>query len=170
MTNAEYPAARRDDLVVQETDDEVLVYDLRSNKASCLNSTAALVWSQCDGTRSLDEITEAVSTGAKEEVSTDLIRLALSQLSKGRLLEGNYALEDCTDRISRRELIKRIGLTSTIALPVVASMVAPSAVQAQTCVGNDGVCTTSGQCCSMCCKDVGGGVNQCKPGGGACLP
>jgi hypothetical protein len=170
MTNAEYPTARRDDLVVQETDDEVLVYDLRTNKASCLNSTAALVWNHCDGTRDVDEITGLVSIAAKREVSTDVIRLALSQLSRGALLERDVAIAARTDGVSRRELVKRIGLTSTIALPVVASMVAPSAVQAQTCVGNDGACTTSAQCCSMCCKDVGGGVNQCKPGGGACLP
>src|SRR5262245_56005745 len=102
MKNAEYPTARRDDLVVQETDGEVLVYDVRSNKASCLNSTAALVWNQCDGRKNVNDITEAVSTFTKNKVSSDVINLALSQLSKSRLLQEQYTFNSGTDRVSRR--------------------------------------------------------------------
>ena len=41
------PKSRTDNLVVQEMNDEVLVYDLDSNKAVCLNETAAIVWKSC---------------------------------------------------------------------------------------------------------------------------
>ena len=44
MDNSQYPVARKSGLVVQEMPDEVLVYDLNSNKAHCLNQTAASVW------------------------------------------------------------------------------------------------------------------------------
>jgi hypothetical protein len=43
-TRALMPRARRDELVVEELDDETLVYDLERHKARCLNHTAALVW------------------------------------------------------------------------------------------------------------------------------
>ncbi len=43
------PLARKADLVTKEVADEVLVYDLKSHKAHCLNQTAALVWKYCDG-------------------------------------------------------------------------------------------------------------------------
>jgi len=159
MTNAEYPTARRDDLVVQETDSEVLVYDLKSNKASCLNSTAALVWNQCDGRKNVDEITKAVSAFTESQVSTDVINLALSQLSKSRLLEGQYSFEAGTDRVSRREVIKKIGLSSAIALPAVVTLLAPEA-QAQVSACNAG---------AICTCTISGMDAQANPGQ-ACAP
>lgn len=47
ISNDFYPIARKTDLVIQEADDEVLIYDLSTNKASCLNKTAAFVWQNC---------------------------------------------------------------------------------------------------------------------------
>ena len=44
-TRALMPRARQDELVVEELQDETLVYDLKRHKARCLNRTAALVWS-----------------------------------------------------------------------------------------------------------------------------
>src|SRR5262245_671974 len=146
MTNAEYPTARRDDLVVQETDNEVLVYDLKSNKASCLNSTASLVWNHCDGRKDVGEITKAVSAFTGSKVSTDVVNLALSQLSKSRLLKDQYTFDAGPDRVSRREVIKKIGLSSAVALPVVVTLLAPEArAQASACnVGAICNCTVSG--------------------------
>ncbi len=46
------PVARHKNLIVKELPDETLIYDLDSDKAHCLNQTAALVWKNCDGTRS----------------------------------------------------------------------------------------------------------------------
>ena len=43
------PKARKENLVVQESNGEVLIYDLDTNKAFCLNETSALVWQACDG-------------------------------------------------------------------------------------------------------------------------
>ena len=43
-TRALMPRARQDELVVEELQDETLVYDLERHKARCLNRTAALVW------------------------------------------------------------------------------------------------------------------------------
>jgi len=158
MTNAEYPTARRDDLVVQETDDEVLVYDLKTNKASCLNSTASLVWKQCDGTKNVEEITEAVSAAVEATVSEDLVKLALSELSTNRLLVRPHSEDSFPDRLSRRQLVKKIGLSSAIAVPVVISLLAPPAyAQASACnIGVTCTCTISGM-------DAGGFGMACAP-------
>jgi len=43
---AQLPLARKDQLIVKEVDDEVLVYDLKTDQAHCLNKTAALVWKE----------------------------------------------------------------------------------------------------------------------------
>ena len=51
-----YPKTRQNDLVVQELPDEVLIYDLKNNKAYCLNHTAAFVWQHSDGQTPVKQI------------------------------------------------------------------------------------------------------------------
>ena len=43
MNSSQIPVARKEGLVIQETSNEVLVYDLTINKAFCLNQTSAIV-------------------------------------------------------------------------------------------------------------------------------
>ena len=168
MNNEFRAVARRLDLVVQRSDDEILVYDLRSNEAMCLNASSASVWERCDGTRSPRDIAHDLSRKLKTPVSEEFVDLALSELARHELLTNAEYPEN--RRVSRRQLIRRVGMASMIGLPLVASMVAPQAALAQSCTANNSSCTLSAQCCSNCCKNVSPGANQCKPGGGACLP
>jgi hypothetical protein len=163
MGKSEKPLSRKEDLVVQELNGEVLIYDLRKNKAFCLNETSALVWQACDGNNSISDIGEKIG-------SEDIVWLALDELKKERLIEDGTSPASKFNGMSRRDVIKKIGIGSVIALPVVASLVAPAAAHAQSCFALGASCTTSSQCCSTCCKNVSPSVNQCKPGGGACLP
>ena len=47
------PSTRKSDIVVQKTGEEVLIYDLKVDKAFCLNETSALIWQACDGKKLL---------------------------------------------------------------------------------------------------------------------
>ena len=47
------PQARRSGLIIQEVDSEILIYDQNTDKAHCLNQTAANVWKYCDGETTL---------------------------------------------------------------------------------------------------------------------
>jgi hypothetical protein len=162
--------ARKDELVIQEVAGEILIYDLRSDKAICLNQTSALIWQHCDGEQNISEIASKIQKKLDAQVNEEIVWFALDQLEKENLLANEEKIPNKFEALSRREVIKKIGLTSVIALPVISSLVAPMAVHAQSCLANDSPCTASAQCCSNCCKNVGGGINQCKPGGGACLP
>jgi|SRR5215203_2599710 len=140
MNNPQNPVARNTGLVIQEVPDEVLVYDMETNKAHCLNKTAALVWKSCDGTRNVSQIAEFVGAQAGETVADDLVWLAIDQLGANDLLEKPVKAD--FKGISRRDVIKRIGLTSMVALPVIASLVAPpTALAVGSCA-----CTSNGQC------------------------
>ena len=55
-TRALMPRARQDELIVEELQDETLVYDLKRHKAHCLNRTSALVWRRCDGRTTVAEV------------------------------------------------------------------------------------------------------------------
>ena len=146
------PEARREGLVVQEMSEEVLVYDRERNKAHCLNRTAALVWSHCDGNKSVAEMARAIAEETNAPVDEDLIWLGVEQLSKMHLLRERAMMPEHKTGLSRREVIRRIGLTAAVALPVVTSIVAPTAAQAANCFASGQACTTSAQCCSGICN------------------
>lgn len=155
MNNPNNPIARQNGLVVQEMPDEVLVYDLDTNKAHCLNGSAALVWKSCDGNNSVADIVKQFESNGNGKVTEDFVWLAIDQLNDNNLLEGKVAPRFAGQ--SRRQVLKTIGLASMVALPVIASLVAPqSALGSVSCA-----CTTSNECLTMtACPSM-----TCNPNG-----
>lgn len=155
----ENPVARQDGLVMQEVPDELLVYDLRTDKAHCLNRSAAMVWKLCDGTNSVDDIVRQFKAGGGGTITQDFVWLALSQLDEKRLLDTTVAPRFKGE--SRRQLIRKIGYVSA-ALPLIASLVAPARLQSL----SDCVCASPAQCVmSMNCPST----TNCNPLG-LCAP
>ncbi|MBX7173279.1 MAG: hypothetical protein K1X72_20080 [Pyrinomonadaceae bacterium] len=97
-----------------------------------------------------------------------LVWLALDQLKKENLIENEVVIPDQFEGMSRRQIIKKIGFGSLIALPIVASLVAPSGAMAASCNNVLGACPTvtnpSPFCCPgamACVNTTGAGPNQC---------
>lgn len=146
--------ARQNGLVVQEMPDEVLVYDLDTNKAHCLNQSAALVWKSCDGTNSVGDIVRQFESTGGGKVTEDFVWLAIDQLNENGLLDGKVAPRFAGQ--SRRQVLKTIGLASMVALPVIASLVAPkSALGAASCT-----CQSDANCVGRGCP-----TNTCNTRG-----
>ncbi len=155
MNNSQKPTARKEGLVIQEMPDEVLVFDLETNKAHCLNETAAFVWKACDGKNSVADITKLFGNQSGTPVQENLVWLAIDQLNENNLLEAELKAD--FNGQSRREVIKKIGLAAVVALPIISSLVAPTAALAVTCSGMNGsTCTVNGagsRCCGgVCCQ------------------
>jgi hypothetical protein len=143
------PAARREELVIHEVEGETLVYDLKSHKAHCLNPTAALVWKHCDGKRTVEQVALRLERELQTSVSAEVVWMALDQLEKLRLLEAPVERAPGMARMSRRELARRLGVATAIALPFIASINAPAAIQAASCAGVEEPCGgTNPPCCS----------------------
>ena len=162
--------ARQEGLVIQELPDEILVFDLETNKAHCLNQTAAFVWKSCDGEKSVTDIVRLLGNESGNPVPEDLVWLAIDQLNENNLL--NEPVTANFKNQTRREVIKRIGLAAVIALPLVSSLVAPTAALAAGC---SSAANNTGAGCggpmSICC----GGVcctqqNACGAGSGGGNP
>ena len=166
------PRARSEGLVVEELTDELLVYDLERNKAHCLNLTAAAVWKQCNGRRTVADIARrlvGLPGGQKtsgsvelmdgtrdrasdpEQLTEQVVWLALEQLSRDHLLEERMSWPAALPRVSRREALRRIGIGAAITIPIVVSITAPTAVQAGTCKPHNASCSTGIECCSTIC-------------------
>ena len=147
------PAARKSRLVVRELAEEVLVYDESDHRAHCLNRTAALVWKSCDGKTPVSGIAERVSGQLSAPVSDEVVWLALDQLAEFDLLaRGESRPAAAPDLVSRRGMLRRLGIAAAVSLPLITSVVSPTAAEAQS------PCNEENCPPPMCCS------------GGVCLP
>lgn len=169
-TEAQQPAlARNEELVIQDLPDEVLVYDLRSYKAHCLNGTAAFIWNHCDGETSAAQIAKLMEEEYKTPVREDAVWFTLDKLSKADLLEKQITLPPAQAGMSRRSAIRRLGFGAMLAVPMVMSIVTPAAAAAasvpivcQACrKKSDGVCPTECEnILGTCYNNSGCGAGQ----------
>ena len=146
------PKARHNDLVVQELGDEVLVYDLKLHQAHCLNRTAALIWEHCDGKQTVGGLARMLEQKLGVVTDEEVVWLGLRQLNKFHLLQKRMAPSAGPERISRRELGRRLGAATALSLPLIVSVAAPTAAQAATGGLPDGSrCEVDADCASNCC-------------------
>jgi hypothetical protein len=155
-----FPKARKDNVIIREFGDEVLLYDRSRDKALCLNRTAALVWKHCDGRTSIEQITnrlgKEISRDFETPIDERLVWYAISQLRREHLLKEQVeiprrVLASVNGHLDRRQVIRALGLTAIVAVPLVTAIIAPTAAQAATCLGSGVACTSSAQCCSGLC-------------------
>jgi len=83
------PPPRRTDIVEEELDGEVVLFDLRSGSTYQLNETALAVWRNCDGHVSTREIAEQLAQAYEVEFET-----ALDHVEQLVALLGQSALLD----------------------------------------------------------------------------
>ena len=146
------PQARRGGLIIQEVDSEILIYDQNTNKAHCLNQTAAKVWKYCDGETTLADACSALSRDLETPVDEKLVWYAVDQFAKDNLLEKDIEPPAfIITGMNRRQMVRTLGLAAVVAVPLVTSIVAPTPVQAATCLPSGQPCATSAQCCSGLC-------------------
>lgn len=168
MKSKYLPLCRSENIVIQKLADETLLYDLEVDKAFCLNETSALIWGACDGKKTLAEISSELTKKLNSTITEEIVFLALNSLNKEGLLVHNDKFNNKFNGMSRREVIKKIGLATAVALPVISSLIAPTAADALSCFASGVVCSTSrdtfstAQCCSGTCLYRGASVpNTC---------
>ena len=126
------PKARVSDLVIQNSGNELLIFDLKTNTALSLNETSARIWQSCDGKREAADIGSYLEESDGVYVDQDLVLLAIRQLSDSNLLAAKTPDSGNSERVSRRKLLRQIGAGSAVALPIIHSIVAPPASAAAT--------------------------------------
>jgi hypothetical protein len=156
------PPGRREGLIVESLDDELLLYDSDRARAHSLNRVAASVWELSDGVRDAKELANAAG------VTEDDFWRALSQLEERNLLDGELPRRMSGPEYSRRQAVRRMGLigaSAAFAAPLVKSIVVPTPASAgfASCVPENAQCgTPSGAegCDTMtfpaCCPEPAG--------------
>jgi len=151
MAEQPLPQAREENIVVQDLDGEVLVYDLTRHKAHCLNHTAALVWRACDGRRTASDIARLVEDEMRTPVDEGTVWYAIGQLDKLHLMKESVAPPAMWAGMSRRDFLRKAGVAAAVAVPVVISLSAPTKAHAASCLPTGAACGTPAQCCSGIC-------------------
>ena len=151
-------------------EDEILVYDLRTHVATCLNASAALIWDLCDGHRSIGDIVNELGSA---QVTEHHVVDTLDQLREKDLLEGDATLAVYRDAAptSRRSFLGHVGqaAAASLVLPAVMSAHVPAAAQVvppfEDC-GNPAACNPDGTSpneTTSCCCSYTGGSKCCIP-------
>lgn len=150
-------------MVQSDLEGELLLYDLLVHKAYCLNETSAIVYKACDGETTLVDLKRSSA------FTDDIILLALDSFQRENLLESDQVYETPIPEMTRRSLLRKVGLSSVIALPIISSIIAPPAAHAASCQASGQSCTFSdGQqsnCCSSGDRCTNNGTLACR----ACL-
>lgn len=128
-------------------DKEILIYDLNTHKAFNLNETSSIVYQGCGDGLTFEDLKR------KHHFTDDLIYLALDELKEKNLLEKNEVYKSSLFGLSRREAIRKVGLATMVALPVITGLVAPLAAHAvsttcasQGCVNGNAACNPGAGC------------------------
>lgn len=162
------PAARSEGLLVERVGDETVIYDAETKQAHCLKSLAAAVFDCCDGSTSVAQAATTASGRLGTSVSEDDVTEALRQLEQLRLVEVPLVVlqsVDGGDGVSRREVLRRIGLAGVAATgaTMITSIAVPGLALAASgvptgCSGcNKNSDCTSGHCCQ---SNAGKSCNQ----------
>lgn len=162
MNKASYhlPSGRKRQLITKKVAGELIVYDRESDRVHCLNSTAAFVWAHCDGQTSVAAIARLLEDEFKTPVDQELVLYALEQLNKSKLLDDSYAAIAPKQTLSRRAVM-RLGMATALTVPLISSIVAPTAAQAASCLPSGSGCASDSACCSNNCVDNGRGGLEC---------
>ncbi len=97
----------------------------------------------------------------KTHVADEIVWFTLTQLEKSSLLQEPWARAMKTNQTSRRALIKRLGIAAAVSVPLVSSIIAPTAAAAASCLPVSAPCTADSHCCSNNCADNGRGTFNC---------
>src|SRR4051812_20785804 len=114
------PKTRNADIIVQEAGSELLIYDLRINRAFALNDVSRIIYQACDGKTSYADLQKD-----HRSLTDDVLRFGINKLSRKNLFEDGG-----TKPFSRRKLVSRAA-AAAVALPVVTLVIIPSAAHAQ---------------------------------------
>lgn len=158
------PIARTEAILLQESGDEMLIYDLETDKAYNFNETASVIWKNCDGKTITKDLV------AKYKLNEETIELAIDEFQKHGLLAEEIDTRVPKNRMARRKFMLRAG-TMAMALPIVSVIVAPKAAYAQSCEpagqipppppsNQPSVSACIAYCGSRCCNGHGAGTQS----------
>jgi len=179
------PAARENDLLLEQVGDETVVYDLDTKNVHCLSPLAAAVFASCDGRMRPAAAASIASDRLGRDVTEDEVLAAVAQLEERDLFSSATLKLHNGNGISRRDFARRGALAgaAAFAAPLITSIAAPTAAMAASgiasgcagcgknpdCVSNHCCQSNAGKQCNQgCCVDHDNSCHFCNCVGNKC--
>lgn len=160
----------RPGLLRHELDGQVLIYDAREDRVHLLDTTTGHVFELLEqGGRTRDGIVSELATRMNTIESESLLQLSLDELRKADLLDDVSATVPALSDITRRELIRKVGLAGAAAflVPAIATLTATPAQAQASCIAQNQTCLRGGaiSCCHpLTCQNINSfGIGTCLP-------
>jgi Coenzyme PQQ synthesis protein D (PqqD) len=131
-----YPRALQSELLKKSVGDQLILYDQENNSLHSLNQTAAVIWSLCNGERTVAEIAAQASKELGVIVDDSVVWFTLEQLHESGLLAEPSTEQTALAGVSRRTLGRRAAAVAAgVLLPTIVSVNVPSSVRADVFAG-----------------------------------
>jgi len=114
---------------VETVGEELCLYDWRRGRVHALNPTAALVWRQCNGAISVEEMAAELRRQLDVPEADALVRLTLRRLGRAHLLDESPDPPADRSGQTRRALLQRS--VAVALLPAIYTIAVPTPVAAQ---------------------------------------
>jgi len=116
------PLARKSGIFAEYLPEEVVLYDKIHDKVHCLNKTAAAVWENSDGCKTVDGLMRVVEAKCGGPADRKLVLRALEELEVAGLMEAGSAVVTEAGLPSRREAVgKMVMAGSALVATIVAA-------------------------------------------------
>jgi hypothetical protein len=120
------PLARKSGIFAENLPEEVVLYDKINDKVHCLNNTAAAVWENSDGSKTVDDLMRVVEAKCGGPADRKLVLQALEELKEAGLMVAGSGTALDAGLPSRREAVgKMVMAGSALVATIVAA--APTA-------------------------------------------
>jgi hypothetical protein len=108
-------------MIQEELAGELMVLDLATRKAFCLNRSAVVVWEHCDGKTSIEELARLLAEETETPAELRVVEFALHKLNQEGLMEYVPAPVAEDANLDRRRLFGKLGWAAAAmaALPLV---------------------------------------------------
>jgi len=108
---------------------ELCLYDWRRGRVHALNPTAALVWRQCNGAITVEEMAAELRRQLDVPEADAVVRLTLRRLAHAHLLDESPDPPASREGQTRRALLRRS--VATALLPAISTIAVPTPLAAQ---------------------------------------
>jgi Coenzyme PQQ synthesis protein D (PqqD) len=123
---------RSKSMILEQLQQELMIYDPEQNKAFCLNHTAAFVWNRADGKTTVAEMAKSLGQHSDRPMPENekLVGFALEVLAKDGLLVSSTVVHPAILGLTRRRMLQQLGVGAMGVPAVTALFLSPAKAHA----------------------------------------
>jgi D-alanyl-D-alanine dipeptidase len=100
----------RDQLIVENLGNDLMIYDQKRNRAFCLHQNVTFIWQRCDRKTTVGELAAKLLHSAGATIDEKVVQFALQTLSQDGLPEPSTFEPVSPHGMTRLQVMQKIGV------------------------------------------------------------